>query len=249
LVTQPTRVGGTSRNGSILDLVFCNDSNFVHNANVTAPFSSSDHCSVEFDIIHYVKIVQADVSSYDFSKADWVSIASFLDNDNFFNLFQTCVDVRSIVNNFYSLVFDAFNRSVPLRNCHKAHGQSHYPNKIHHLISRKVTAWKQYRTFRTQELLANYKAIASKCRLTIYSYHVDVENKVINSDNINKFYRYANRKFTNKSPIGPLKSNDGSTIIDPTRKAQLLQTILTSMFITDNGHIPVVSTTKILTQA
>jgi len=71
-------------------------------------------------------------------------------------------------------------------------------------------AWKQYHTFRTQELLAKYKSIASKCRSTIYSQHVDVENKVINSDNVNKFCRYANSKFTNKSPIGPLKSNDGS---------------------------------------
>jgi len=83
LVTQPTRVGGTSQNGSILDLVFCNDINFVHNVNVTAPFSSCDHCSVESDIIHNVKIAQADVSSYDFNKADWVSITSFLDNVEF----------------------------------------------------------------------------------------------------------------------------------------------------------------------
>jgi len=114
LVTQPTRVGGTSRNGSILNLVFCNDSNFILNVDVTAPFSSSDHCSVEFDIIHNAKIAQADVSSYDFSKADWVSIASFLDNNDFVNLFQSCVDVGSIVNNFYSIIFDAFNRFVPV---------------------------------------------------------------------------------------------------------------------------------------
>jgi len=71
------------QNGSILDPVFCNDSNFVLNVNVTVPFSSSDHCSVEFDIIHNVKIAQADVSSNDFSKADWVSIASFLDYVDF----------------------------------------------------------------------------------------------------------------------------------------------------------------------
>jgi len=80
------------------------------------------------------------------------------------------------VNNFYCVLFDAFNRSVPLRNNHEAHGQSHYPNKIRRLVSRKVTAWKQYRTFRTQELLAKYKSMASKRRSTIYSYHVDVEN-------------------------------------------------------------------------
>jgi hypothetical protein len=245
LVTQPTRVGSTSRNGSILDLVFCNDTNFVHNVNVTAPFSTSDHCSVEFDIIHDVKIAQADVSSYDFSQADWVSIASYLDNVDFFNLFDSCVDVNSVVNNFYLVIFEAFNRFVPLRNCYKFNCQSHYPHKIRRLFSKKCTAWKQYRTFHTQELLAKYKSIASQCRSAIYSHHVDVENKVINSENTNKFYRYANRKFTNKSLIGPLKSNDGSLLIDPTRKAELLQTIFATMFTTDNGLIPLVSTPPI----
>jgi len=38
-----------------------------------------------------------------------------------------------------------------------------------------------------RQLLAKYKAIASKCLSAIYSHHVDVENKVINADNINKF--------------------------------------------------------------
>ena len=76
----------------------------------------------------------------------------------------------------------------------------------------------------------------------IYAHHVDVENRIINSDNVNKFYRYANRKFTNKTLIGPLKSNNGDLVIDPTRKAELLQTIFKSMFTLDDGHIPAIST-------
>ena len=227
---------------SLIDLVFCNDNNFVYNVNVTAPFSSSDHCSVEFDIIHNVKLAQSDSSSYDFNKADWVSLAAFLDNVDFFNLFDSCADVSSVVKNFYSVIFDAFNRFVPLRNNFKPNRHSNYPYKIRRLLCNKSTAWKQYRTFRTQELLAKYKTIASQCRSAIYSHHVDVENRVINSDNINKFYRYANRKFSNKSLIGPLKSDNGDLLIDPTRKAELLQSIFSSMFTADNGHIPVVST-------
>ena len=42
-ITQPTRYSGTTRNGSILDLLFCNDTNFVFNTSVEEPFSSSDH--------------------------------------------------------------------------------------------------------------------------------------------------------------------------------------------------------------
>jgi len=48
----------------------------------------------------------------------------------------------------------------------------------YNVTSRKFTAWKQYRSFRTQELLAKYKSIASKYRSTIYSYHVDRKSVV-----------------------------------------------------------------------
>jgi len=58
---------------------------------------------------------------------------------------------------------------------------------IRRLVSRKVTAWKQYRTFSTQELLAKYKSIASRCRSTIFTHFMLMSKKVINSDNINKF--------------------------------------------------------------
>jgi len=139
-----------------------------------------------------------------------------------------CADVNSVINNFYSVNFYAFNRIVPLRTCYKSNCQAHYPHKIRRIFSKKCTAWKQYRTFRTQELLAKYYhpyPIASKCRSAIYSHHADVE-KVINSENTNKFYRYANHKFTNKSLIGPLKSDDGSLLIDPIRKAQVIANYL-----------------------
>ena len=121
-----------------------------------------------------------------------------------------------------------------MRYYYKSNYQSHYPHKIRRLFGKTFTAWKQYRTFRTQELLAKYKSIAPQCRSAIYSHHIDVENKVTNSENTIKFYRYANRKFSNKSLIGPLKSDDGSLLIDPTRKTELLQTIFASIFTTNN---------------
>jgi hypothetical protein len=172
-------------------------------------------------------------------------MASFLNNVNFFDLFSSCDDVSSDVNNFYSVIFDAFNPFVTLRNNFKSNCRSHYPFIIRRLFCKKSTAWKQYRTFRTQQLLAKYKSIASQCRSAIYAHHVEVENRVINSDNIDKFYRYANRKFTSKTVIRPLKSNNGDLVIDPTRKAELLQTIFTSMFTLDDGLIPVFSTPSV----
>jgi len=76
-------------------------------------------------------------------------------------------------------------------------------------------------------LLAKYKPIASQYHSAIYEHHIDGKNKVIKSDNINKFYRFANCKFTNKSSNGRLKSNHRSILIDRRRKVELLQTSFT----------------------
>ena len=127
-------------------------------------------------------------------------------------MFDSCVDVSSVVNNSYSVIFDAFNRFVPLCNSYTSNCQSQYPHKIRRLLYKKSTAWKQYRTFRTQELSATYKSITSQCRSAHFSLSAEVENKVIDPDNINQFYRYAYGKFINKSLIGPLKSNDVSIL-------------------------------------
>ena len=78
------------------------------------------------------------------------------------------------------------------------------------------------------------------------SYDVVVENKVNNSDNINECYRYANRKFNNKNLMGPRKSNDGTLLIDPTHKAELMQTSFASILTTDYGYISVVSTPPVI---
>ena len=57
----------------MLDLVLCNDLNFVFNTTVCSPFSISDHCMVHFDIL--LGNIATDNSfnsgTYDFKRADW----------------------------------------------------------------------------------------------------------------------------------------------------------------------------------
>jgi Reverse transcriptase (RNA-dependent DNA polymerase) len=60
------------------------------------------------------------------------------------------------------------------------------------------------------------------------------ENKIVNSSNVSKFYRYANKNFSVKSTIGPLKGPSGDLIIDPYSKAELLSN--TSDSFTINNH-------------
>jgi hypothetical protein len=179
------------------------------------------------------------VSVYDFKHADWTAITSYLNDINFYDLFACCDSADSVVSSFYAVIYEAFNRFIPVRKVsNQRSSKYHYPFKVRRLLHKKATAWQVYRNFRTPESLIAYKSITSQCRQAIHSYHATLEDKIISSGNINKFYRYANRKFSSRSPVGPLKQTNGSLIIDPARKADLLQSVFSSMFTTDNGHIP-----------
>jgi hypothetical protein len=85
-----------------------------------------------------------------------------------------------------------------------------YSFKIRKLMTRKKHLWSTYRRLKTPESLSRYKLIATECCSAIHNFHVEHENKIINSDNLGKFFNYANSKFECQSSVGPLRSADGS---------------------------------------
>ena len=117
-----------------------------------------------------------------------------------------------------------------------------YPHGIRKLHNIKCRLWSIYGRLWTSESLKKYKSTAVECRVAIYEFHVERENKIINSGNVGKFFNYANRKFKCKSTIGPLKSDDGLLSIDPIRKTELLQSVFSSAYTQDNGYIPPLDT-------
>ncbi|MFZ2539438.1 MAG: hypothetical protein WAX04_11120, partial [Oscillospiraceae bacterium] len=52
------------------------------------------------------------------------------------------------------------------------------------------------------------------------------------------FYKFVNKKLSNKSGIGPLQDDGGSIICDDESKANLLNNYFYSVFIQDNGSLP-----------
>ena len=95
-------------------MVFCNEKNCVLNTNVEAPFGSSDHGIVAFNLIRDFEPHIHDISSFDFTNADWASLAAYFDNIDYFNLFLKCVDSESMVNAFYDVIYTGLNQFVPV---------------------------------------------------------------------------------------------------------------------------------------
>jgi hypothetical protein len=149
-----------------------------------------------------------------------------------------------MVNALYNVIYTGLNQFVPVRKSptSSTHSRIIYPHRLRKLLNRKCRLWSIYRRLRTPESLNKYKSTAAECRVTVYEFHVERENKIKNSGNVGKFFNYANRKFKCKSTIGPLKSDDGLLSIDPIHKTELLQSVFSSAYMQDNGYIPPLGT-------
>ena len=76
------------------------------------------------------------------------------------------------------------------------------------------------------------------CRLAIIKHVAGIENKIVQSNKIGNFYKYANKKLSCKSGIGVIKTGDGTTISDPFELANCFNDFFASVYMVDNNVIP-----------
>lgn len=132
-VSEATRLGSIFNTESLLDLIFCNDFNFVHNVKVNDPFSNSDHCVVTFNIINACRKYNQSASYYDFDNADWDSISLYLSNIHFNSVFLNCEDTAKCVDMFYKILFYCIDMYVPFKTftSKQKTDQNNYPLSVH----------------------------------------------------------------------------------------------------------------------
>jgi hypothetical protein len=236
LVLHPTRT--TMSSSSTLDLILCNDNNFVLNPRVDTPFSSSDHSIVYFNVIHRFCNTTCDAVSYNFDRADWHGIYNYLNGIDFKYVFNQCDDINNITSEFYAIIRDCFANHVPAITKSSISWFHKYPAHIRRKLKRKSIAWRVFKRFHTSDSFVRYKSLASQCRSLIYQHVLNHENNIINSGNTNKFYRYANKKFCVKSAVGPLKNASGVITTEPKAKADLLSNVFSACFSVDNHCSP-----------
>ena len=85
---------------------------------------------------------------------------------------------------------------------------------------------------------AKYKRLVDDCHKAIKSYYAACENKLIETGNIGSFYKFVNSKTSVRSGVPPLRDANGTIISDDLGKAELLNNLFASVFVTDDGNIP-----------
>jgi hypothetical protein len=230
----------STRYESILDIVLSNDCNCLLDVKTVEPFSTSDHNQVQFQMPVTKSIREFPYVSRNFKHADWDGIKTFLSDFDFYNLFQDKSSVYHPIRCFYDIVNACLDLFVPLKRVNPSSKSQRikYPYAIERLLRKKATAWRVYSTFKTSNSLSTYKCIAYKCRTAISKFVAEYESQLASNGNVGAFYRYANKKFSCKSAVGPLHDEHGTVIVDSEQKASLLQRSFVNHYTVDNGRIP-----------
>lgn len=257
-VTEPTR------NNNLLDIFLCNKSLIVNDCIVSSPFSSSDHNSLQitlilnhssiptdthgcelYDITYFVSNFNWKNSKYDdlgigIMQHDWYSLIGVIFNEDMLwssflhVLFSNIVDVIPHKNN---------RNHLHARYTDKPKGllkrkRKLYPVDIKHNLKLKNSIHKKLRKNPSCEVLkSKYKLISKQCRNSIFKAELDIENNVINSNNLGKFYSYVNSKCCKKKSVGVIKSSDGTLLFNDVDKANALNTYFASVCIVDNSSL------------
>ena len=185
-----------------LDLVLTNDPLIVSDISVSCPFSSSDHCMINFSLVLCPHDTACSGSAifYDYDHADFESMNTAL----FDHPFNDCIVVANSNNNVtftdsVDVIWDKF--VLPINSA---------ISEFVPIKSRRSGVCKSQTGKRKTYLRHITRAVKRK---------------------VGCFYRYVNKKLSCKSGVGPLRSDSGNVITDDTSKANLLNNYFQSVLL------------------
>ena len=244
-VTEPTR------QNNILDLVFVNEPILMSDINVSTPFSSSDHNSVEFNLCiesgTRARNNPTSTSTYKmylWSEGDYVSMCAYLREIKWADLLTVNFTADGIWTAFCDILDEAIELFVPsvTKTTERKARRRAYPKHIRVLLQRKRAIWSKCRRKQNDlDLKAKYSEISANCRLAIQQHEIMLEKRVIDSNSVGAFYRFVNAKSCNRTGVGPLLGTDGQPVVNDKDKADVLNSFFGSVCVTDDGSRPSVA--------
>jgi hypothetical protein len=246
LVSEPTRYD------NILDLLFVSDPHVVTNYIITPPLSTGDHNVVLFSTVGLVSADNHEIVRERISIALWNEDAiskaeQFIYSFDWSSILVYSISPEEIWQGFKNVLLHCVSTFAKVNVYHGSDDRSlelnwHTHKNIKRLTTSKKYLWQKLRNKRNPNrnlLLRKYKAVCkliySKIRLA--KFHV--EKMIINSNDVKKFYKFANQKLSNKKKrIQTIQSPSGKLTIDSLEKAELFNTFFSNCYTDDNHLLP-----------
>ena len=167
-----------------------------------------------------------------FEKADYENICLDLSSLDWSSLTTSRKDD---IQQLYNSILEELLRTIDCYiSCYKKRFNLKMPFHSKKLLKRKSQIYKQSKTDDSAKKL--YKQVSKEYDKAIIQWYDHVESKICDKRNSKSFYAFTNRKFKSRSFIPPLKTESGNLAISDIDKADVLNSVFHSVFISDDGN-------------
>ncbi len=218
---------------SILDLILCNDEQFVLSTEVREPLAlEADHRMISF-VLDCTCTDGAVMPCLDYRRADYAAINCALASVDWQSILSSSVSVEECYDRFLDLAHAAVNSFVPMKR-RKAR-MLDYPVHIRQLLAEKRRLWPGRNSVAGKE---RYRKCAMKCAKEIAHFSEERERAIIESGNIKGFYSYVNAQLKTTPGVSPLQHTNGKLCTSDADKCAILSDQFASVFTVDNNITP-----------
>ncbi|MEL6931234.1 MAG: reverse transcriptase family protein, partial [Cyanobacteria bacterium J06600_6] len=240
MVTVPTR------GNNVLDLVLVDDSSFVADLVVSAPFPGSDHLSVNVTIeFNNANVSNMDNSnnnffkSLDFSKAQWEyyrNILASIDTDELF----VSGDVNIIWDRFKALIHDAATKSIPVRKPSRSINGTPLTGEVLRAFRARKKTFQQTKSSNSSWALDLRRRAEDRLSLAIRNSRVSHEKKIAMAckKDVKRFWKHVRASLANGPHISRVVTPSGLLSESDSDTANCLNDLFASFFTDEEDESP-----------
>ena len=238
LIDKPTHT-----KGNILDLILTNTSHRIKNINISSPMNAlnSDHSIVDFSVSHSMTPLPETSPRYvfDFSKADYTGLCSFLMDFNFSPLLSSD-DINFIWSSLRNTICYGMSLYIPKVRLRRYQYPRWFTPELRHLSKRIRTLRKRVsklpNTSQQQKLSQLEDELRNKIVITKSSHEANLVHSFVGKCN-NKIYDYIRSLSANSSIPSQVEFNKSVATSDLDR-ASLFNKFFHSVFTTSSCCLP-----------
>ena len=224
LVNFPTR------NTNTLDLIFTNEPNLIQCVELGQKIS--DHETIN-SLLTIQRIAFEKIYYRDFKNGNFDAIQDVLASTNWVSFFADCLSTNDKWIAFEQFISSLIVSHVPLRTI--INNQSSCSSNVKKLCRKTWKLHKLWKKNRTPESYAKYLDASKLSQRAKRAEIYNREHKVLQSANMDTFWKYINSKLTYKSPLPCLLDSNNSIVSDDMGKANLLNKYFSSVFTQDDN--------------
>lgn len=230
----------THTKGNTLDLILCQSKEKIVDIDVQNAAEISDHFVINFWIRTKSETTQKQGLYFNYNRTNFDLMETMLAQINWTRALQG-LTTNDAWNTFKQKLEEVVKTTVPQQRRKDIRWPMWMDRNLMRIIRKKRQLWTLYRKTKLETHLADYKLYVKKAKADVKRAKLEFETGLVRDlkSQPKKFYSYVSQKSKFKSPVGPLKGDDGEPVTDDQSQAELLNHYFGSVFTTEKGKCPI----------